>query len=70
MFHSNCNPESELEVLLDLDWQNHSGSVPYKWFLFQMKVDIWEQQEILSKVCWNLGHGYKCLGYLVGQLVI
>ena len=30
MFHSDCNPESELDALLDLDWQNHSGSVPYE----------------------------------------
>ena len=30
MFHSDCNPESELSVLSDLDWQNYSESVPYE----------------------------------------
>ena len=30
MFHSDCNPESELGILSDLDWQNYSGSVPYE----------------------------------------
>ena len=30
MFHPDCNPESELGILSDLDWQNYSGSVPYE----------------------------------------
>ena len=30
MFHSDCNPESELGILTDLDYQSYSGSVPYE----------------------------------------